>query len=246
MGHSECSTVSHRRQGNSRFPQRVCLRKGCGCIFDVRSGNQRYCQDPECLRLVRRWQALKRQRTHRQRPEVRERRAAAARDARQRRSLPKPETPAPIEPVLPEAAPDPPSAWSRSTKNFGPICDRVGCYESPRPSSRCEARYCSSDCHFAMQRVHDRERKSLWRKTLAGQIKCRQQAQKRQAARRTVFAEQASAMRDATTLDASDVVLPYRSAPEVAVPLGGRKEDILHDVQNPETTITPRSRPPPA
>lgn len=246
MGHLQFSTASPSLPKNSRFPPRVCLRKGCGRTFHVRCGNQRYCQDPECLRLVRRWQAVKRQRVRRQRPEVREERASAAREHRERQSRLKTDPSARIEPVMQGETPDPLSAWSRSTKDFGPICDRVGCYEPPQPSSRCEARYCSHECRCAMQRVHDRERKSMWRNTLAGQIKCRQQTQRRRAARGTASAERTSAGSRKATTTRLDVVLPYRSSPEVAVPLDGRKEDILDDVQNPKTTITPRSRPPPA
>ena len=97
-----------------------------------------------------------------------------------------------------------------------------------------------------MQRVRDRERKWLWRNTLAGQIKCRQQAQKRQAARRAASADRDSADTGEATTTGSDVVLPYRSPPDVSVLLGDRKEDISHDVQNPETTVASQSRPPPA
>ena len=246
MGHSQFSTASPPLPENSRFPPRVCLRKGCGRIFDVRSGNQRYCQEPECLRLVHRWQAAKRQRAHRRRPEVRENRATAAREARERKSRLKTDPPAPTEPIMPAEQPDPPGAWSRSRKISGPICDRVGCYESPRPSCRCPACYCSHECRDAMQRVRDRERKWLWRNTFAGEIKCRQQARNRQANRRATSVNRASAVLDTATTKGSDVVLPYRSPTNVSVLLGDRKEDISHDVQNPETTVASESRPPPA
>jgi hypothetical protein len=246
VGHNQCSSASPLSPGNSRFPPRTCLRKGCGRIFDARSGNQRYCQDPECLKLVRRWQAAKRQRMRRQQPEVRENRAAAAREARERKSRLKTDPPAPTEPVMPAEQPDPPGAWSRSRKIPGPICDRVGCYESPRPACRCLAHYCSHECRDAMQRVRDRERKWLWRNTLAGQIKCQLQAQRRQVARRAASADRDSAVLEPTTATGSDVVLPYRSPPDISVSMGDRKEDITHEVQNPETTITSQSRPPPA
>ena len=246
MGQSQCSTGSPPLPENSRFPPRVCLRKGCGRIFDVRSGNQRYCQDPECLRQVRRWQAAKRQRVRRQRPEVREERAAAAREVRERKSRLKTDPPPRIEPIMPAEQPDPPGAWSRSRKIPGPICDRVGCYESPRPACRCPARFCSHACRDAMQRVRDRERKWLWRNTFAGEIKCRQQARNRQAARRAASADRDSSDIGEATTTGSDVVLPYRLPPDASVPLGDRKEDISHDVQNPETTVASQSRPPPA
>ena len=248
MGHNQCSSASPLSPGNfsNRFPPRVCLRKGCGRIFDVRSGNQRYCQDPECLRLVHRWQAAKRQRVRRQRPEVREERAAAARETRERKSRLKTDPPPLIGPVIPAEQPDPPDPWSRSRKIPGPICDRVGCYESPRPSCRCPARYCSHECSDAMQRVRDRERKWLWRNTFAGQIKCRLQAQRRQAARRASSADRDSADTGEVTATGSDVVRPYRSPPDVSIPFGDRKEDVSHEVHDPETTVASQSRPPPA
>jgi len=248
VGHNQCSSASPLSPGNfsNRFPPRVCLRKGCGRIFDVRSGNQRYCQDPECLRLVHRWQAAKRQRVRRQRPEVREERAAAARETRERKSRLKTDPPPLIGPVIPAEQPDPPDPWSRSRKIPGPICDRVGCYESPRPSCRCPARYCSHECSDAMQRVRDRERKWLWRNTFAGQIKCRLQAQRRQAARRASSADRDSVDTGEVTATGSDVVRPYRSPPDVSIPFGDRKEDVSHEVHDPETTVASQSRPPPA
>ena len=246
MGYSQCSSALPLSPGNFRFPPRPCLRKGCDRIFNVRSGNQRYCQDPECLRLVRRWLAAKRQQARRQRPEVREERAAAAREARERKSRLKTDPPPLTEPVMPPEQPDPPGAWSRSRKNSDPICDRVGCYESPRPSRRSPARYCSHECRCAMQQVRDRERKWLWRNTLTGRFKCQLEAQRRQAARRASSADRDSAGTVEATTTGSDVVRPYRSLPDVSVPLGDRKEDISHDVQDPETTVASQSRPPPA
>ena len=44
---------------------RVCLRKGCGNVFQPRRWNQRYCQDQQCMQQLRRWQAAKRQQRHR-------------------------------------------------------------------------------------------------------------------------------------------------------------------------------------
>ena len=246
MGQTQCSSASPPSPEDSRFPPRACLRKGCGRIFNARSANQRYCQDPECLRLVRRWQAAKRQRVRRQRPEVRGERAAAAREARDRKPRLKADPPPLTEPVNAAALHNSPVAWSRSRKNSGPICDRVGCYESPRPSCRCPARYCSHECRRAMQRVCDRERKWFWRNTFAGQIKCQLQAQRRQAARRASSADQDSADTDEATATGSDVVRPYRSLPDVSVPFGDRKEDISHEVHDPETSVASQSRPPPA
>ena len=182
----------------------------------------------------------------RQRPDVRENRASAAREARERKSRLKTDPPPLNEPVMPAEQPDPPVAWSRSRQIPGPICDRVGCYESPRPACRCPAHYCSHECRRAMLQVRNRERKWLWRNTLAGQIKCQLQAQSRQAARRAASSDRDSADTDKAMVAASDVVLPYRTPPSVSVLLGDRKEDISHEVQDPETTVASQSRPPPA
>lgn len=63
---------------------RVCLRKGCGHKYEPRRWNQRYCQDPECRREVRRWQAARRQASRRQAAEVKAQHAEAQRVRRQR------------------------------------------------------------------------------------------------------------------------------------------------------------------
>jgi hypothetical protein len=62
----------------------MCLRKGCGRNYQPRRWNQRYCQDPECLRQVRRWQAAQRQARRRQDDAVKAEHAAAQRARRQR------------------------------------------------------------------------------------------------------------------------------------------------------------------
>ena len=60
-------TGKHRRPPEGAGPRpRICLRKGCGRKYQPRCWNQRYCQDPECLRQVRRWQAARRQAKRRQ------------------------------------------------------------------------------------------------------------------------------------------------------------------------------------
>jgi hypothetical protein len=53
-------------------------------MYQPRSWNQRYCQDPECLRLVRQWQAARRQAKHRQTAEVKAQHAQAEKVRRQR------------------------------------------------------------------------------------------------------------------------------------------------------------------
>jgi hypothetical protein len=50
------------RCARARRPRaRLCLRKGCGRQYQPRRWNQRYCQDADCQRQVRRWQAAQRQ-----------------------------------------------------------------------------------------------------------------------------------------------------------------------------------------
>jgi hypothetical protein len=74
----------HRRPARARRPRpRICLRKGCGGTYQPRAWNQRYCQEPECRRLVRRWQAARRQAARRQDPEIRAQHAQAESARRQ-------------------------------------------------------------------------------------------------------------------------------------------------------------------
>ena len=94
-----------------------------------------------------------------------------------------------------------------------------------------------------MQRVRDRERKSLWRKTFVGQYKRQIEAQKRKTARRVSKVDRTSAEIGHQTTAGSDVVLPYRPSAVDSLPCGDRKEDIDHD---PETTVTAEPRAPPA
>jgi hypothetical protein len=55
------------RPARGRHPRpRTCLRKGCGREYQPRRWNQRYCQEPECLRQVHQWQAARRQAKYRQ------------------------------------------------------------------------------------------------------------------------------------------------------------------------------------
>ena len=61
----------------------MCLRKGCGRRYQPRRWNQHYCQDPECLRQLRRWQAAQRQARRRQDDAVKAEHAAAERKRRQ-------------------------------------------------------------------------------------------------------------------------------------------------------------------
>jgi len=155
-----CRTPS---ASTSRLSQRQCHRKGCECVFMPRRWNQRYCQQPECLQLLRRWQAAKRQQRRRSHVEHRRQHAEAERQRRSRRREegrnrpPKPSPPVPSEPTSSDTSTS--RAWSRSKKYPGNFCDRPGCFEPLRSSSRAPAHYCGDACRQAVRRVRDRERK---------------------------------------------------------------------------------------
>jgi hypothetical protein len=151
---------------------RVCLRKGCGRMYQPQRSNQRYCQDPECLRLVRRWQAAKRQAKRRQDDAAKAQHAEAERARRQRA------TSSPQAPKSPEVA----AARGHAAKIFSPtpMCNRPGCHEPVVKSGRNKARYCCSACREAVRRVRDRERKWQFRGTFRGR---RAREQEYQAAR---------------------------------------------------------------
>ena len=139
---------------------RICLRKGCRRKYQPRRWNQRYCQDPECLRLIQRWQAARRQAKRRQDNTAKAQHAEAQRARRQR------------IPSLPQA-PKPPeitAARGHAAKSLSsiPLCDRPGCHEPPLKSGRNQAHYCCSACRQAVRRVLDRERKWRFRSTFQG------------------------------------------------------------------------------
>ena len=140
--------------------KRVCLRKGCGRKYQPRRWNQRYCQDPECLRLLRRWQAAQRQADRRQDEAVKAQHAEAERTRRQRA------TSSPQPPKVSEDA----TARGHAAKIISPtpMCHRPGCHEPLVKSGRNQTRYCCSACRQAVRQVLDRERKWLWRGTFRG------------------------------------------------------------------------------
>ncbi len=162
MGQSQPTGWRTPPTSPARFPPRQCLRKGCGRTFVPRRWNQRYCREPECLRLLRRWQAAKRQQRRRTRAEVRQRQAAAQRLRRHRQRAEAGVRQAERSP--PAAAAPARRAWSRCKKNLHDFCDRPGCFEPRRPSRRAPACYCAGDCRPAVRRVQDRERKWKRRK----------------------------------------------------------------------------------
>ncbi len=171
------NTVNNERKSTTavRLPPRLCLRKDCGTRFQPIRWNQRYCQRPDCLREVRRWQAAKRQRRRRQSPQQRQQHAQAERQRREqkKRQVTSSNT------ATKQSSSDQDRAWSRSKTSFEDFCDRPGCYEARRSSSRAAARYCSDACRQALRRVTDRERKWLRRNTSVSRFKRRLEYQRR-------------------------------------------------------------------
>jgi hypothetical protein len=77
-------TGRQRRLARGRRPRpRICLRKGCERKYKPRCRIQRYCQEPECRRQVRRWQAARRQAERRKDAHVRAQHAEAEKVRRQ-------------------------------------------------------------------------------------------------------------------------------------------------------------------
>ena len=150
-----------RRRTRPRRPRtRVCLRKGCGGTYQPRRWNQRYCHDPQCQRLVRRWQAARRQARRRQDAAAKAQHAEAQRARRQRIGC------APQAPQNATVAP----ARGHAAKIIlpTPMCDRPGCHEPPQKAVDKPACFCSPACRQAVRRVLDRERKWRFRGTFRG------------------------------------------------------------------------------
>jgi len=157
-------TGNRRRRARGRRPRlRNCLRKGCERKYQPRCHNQRYCQDPECLRKVRRWHAARRTAKHRKNADVKTKHAQQEKARRQRIKC----ASQTIE--NPQIAP----ARGHAAQTFFslPSCDRPGCHEHPAVSHRNQARYCCPACREAVRNVLDRERKWRSRCTLAGRDK---------------------------------------------------------------------------
>ena len=85
MAHLTASDGASASRG--RLGWRSCLRKGCSRSFQAQRYNQRYCQDPECMREARRWHGAKRQRKCRSQAEGRQRHAEAERQRRKQRGV---------------------------------------------------------------------------------------------------------------------------------------------------------------
>jgi hypothetical protein len=168
-----------RRAGPRRPRPRLCLRKGCGRRYQPRRWNQRYCQDAECLRLVRRWLAARRQAKRRQHDAAKTQHAEEQR-ARRRRVPSSPQAPKIAEVAV---------ARGHAAKILlpPPLCHRPGCHEPPVKSGRQQACYCCPACRQALRRVLDRERKWRVRGTFQGR---RARHQEYQAARARRCADQ--------------------------------------------------------
>jgi hypothetical protein len=162
MGQNQSTTARTKPASSRSLGRRVCLRKGCGREYQARSWNQRYCQDPPCLREVHRWQAAKRQQARRNCPTHRQAHAAAE---RQRRAHRRREGQAGVF-----SAETPRVVTQR--KHSGDFCDRPGCYEPRRASARAPARYCGDTCRHALRRVRDREGQWLRRRRGRQEAKC--------------------------------------------------------------------------
>jgi hypothetical protein len=248
VGHGHLTTGKGVSASGGRLGWRSCLRKGCGRRFQARQYNQRYCQDPECLGEVRRWQGAKRQRKCRSQPEARQRHAEAERQRRKQRA-PDAQKPSEGEPVVADTSAKT-GAWSRSRRHPEIFCDRPGCYEPPRDSPRAPASYCGDDCRAAMCQARDRERKWLRRKTEAGRFKRHLEYQAARAKRREdrvascgIAPGRSSARSGAEAGHPLGPVLVYRCDGDGALDLLAPTEVIAHD---PQATSGSRPRPPPA
>lgn len=175
MGHSHHNVVGSVR--HRCFPQRNCLRKGCDRKFTPQRGNQRYCQEEECLRKVRRWLARKRQRQCRQSEEQRQRHCERERARRERLRQ------AAQISSDPNSKPPQPARGHAGERITGLFCDRPGCYDPTCQSPRARSGYCGDRCRTVMRRVLDRERKWLCRNTEVGRFKRQLEYQRQRRAR---------------------------------------------------------------
>lgn len=254
MGRGQSNTSPPSSPSRPRFPLRTCHRKGCGRTFWPRSCNQRYCRDPECLRLLHRWQAAKRQRERRRQAEKRQQHAEAerARRQRQRDARKEAQRTAPSGSVVAgvRAAP---RAWSRSEKKLPDFCDRPGCYDPLPGPRRGPAQYCGSDCAGAQRRVQDRERKFKARQQKAAERRAEEKKQARASkASTTPPTLTAEASRDADEITERSPKRVRTSASPTAEALSSRDpiellcffEEVSQD--DPKTCSGRRSRAPPS
>ncbi len=229
-------TPSRRRVG-----ARNCLRRGCDSVYLPSRWNQRYCRDPDCQREVRRWQAAKRQRVHRQSPANRQRHAES--EAERRRRL-RATRPTPEDGLEPRPASDS-RAWSRGEKIPEDFCDRPGCYEAVDATARAPSKYCGRDCRQALRQVLDRERKWLFRNTYAGQLQRQREYQRSRAALET----RSMTMRETAAAMNVESVGDYRNGEGESLAcqaIEPRQSLQVKPHGHSKANLDPRSRPPPS
>ena len=244
MGRFQDNSSPRSCASGSEQGLRICLRKGCGRTYEPRHWNQRYCQDSECLKQVRRWQAAKRQQQRRKRPEVRQQRAASERQRRARqREQRSSDDSGTADRSHVDNRRDSDSAWSRTRRNSAPFCDRVGCYEKLRCCLNGQARYCDDDCRRGMSRARDRERKWLARKTLVGQFKRHLEYQARRAASAAQRGQMTSPAKHNLNSHRADTVVNSRDPAKSRLPCRDSKR-VSRDDRKTHTDRGPR--PPPS
>lgn len=229
---------------------RLCLRKGCGNRFHPRRWNQCYCQDPACLREVRRWHAAKRQRVFRESAENRKRHAQA--EAQRRRA--KKEAALGSNDETPQATSSEPlqrSAWSRSNEIPEDFCDRPGCYDPLPTNSRAPVRYCGAVCRQAVRRVRDRERKWLKRRHVASTTLGHDHSSSNCAKHPSAKIAQrmvSPSNRNPSWPPNSDGVVDYWNRGDETLsssPVHDSHSRSTHDDDDSKTSSDPRPRPPP-
>lgn len=227
---------------NRESGQCKCLRRGCENHYTPRRPNQRFCGQPECQRLLRRWQAAKRQRRVRQTVQGRERHAQRERQRRLVKRQRREQTTALDQPARSAIKP-PQRAWSRCKAHPKDFCDRPGCYDPVRPSRSRAAKYCGNECRRAVERVRDRCRKHFMRQQVKQDLGC---ITKRDSSKHRQRDRAPDAPLDEAMIDsAGDMkrVCDYRSADVTAL---SSETFSRRQVDDQQRNSGSRSRPPPA
>jgi hypothetical protein len=186
MGQKKHSTSDRRCQPR----RRTCLCKVCRRPFTPKTWNQRYCGALECLIVVRRWQAQKRQQRRRALEAAREKHRKAERDRRRRKAALQRE---PVDHGGGDSHGSAPGGPRGHAANLaervpgGCFCDRPGCFSPVRTVRRGRAHYCSLECLTAVRRVLDRERKWRLRRSPEGKEKRAQEYVRCRTLRRESF-----------------------------------------------------------
>jgi len=237
MGHLQHTPTSTSSARARPFPPRECARKACVRTFPPRHWRQRYCQESNCLRELRRWQALKRQRRRRATPEGRRKHAQAEQERRRRRAAGEEMSSNDSRHKEKEQR-----AWSRNKEIPEVFCDRPGCYQAPQSSQRAPARYCGNDCRRVMRRVLDRERKWRSRKRYAGRYKRELEYQRARLRRRNRCGAAANASAHSASAR-SRAVGGYRAARQERLSCSTWKEGCRDDRET-SAGFSPRAPPP--